>query len=217
MRVAVAFLLVLAACKNDGAADPAPKSNELPPGKLKLAGVYPEDWKCSTVATAEDLARVLGGPARLLQQSMPVPRGVPQPCNYQVEGSDETWTFDVDCRDDYKRRADALFEQYQTTSTQLVDQYNAQSDAGVKAPPPPPGVDAGVPGHAPSGAVTVDVGSKGLDHHGQGLLFIDDDAPCYVRVVGPDAGRRLELAKLVAKGLTFDNAPMKPRPSPGSR
>ena len=66
--------------------------------------------------------------------------------------------------------------------------------------------------HAPGAAVDVAVGAKGLDHHGQGLLFIDDDAPCYVRVVGPDAPRRLALAQLIAKNLTFANAPMSPRP-----
>ena len=69
-----------------------------------------------------------------------------------------------------------------------------------------------MPIHAPSGAVDVEVGAKGLDHHGQGLLFIDDDAPCYVRVVGPDAQRRLALARAIAKNLTFANAPMTPRP-----
>ena len=47
-----------------------------------------------------------------------------------------------------------------------------------------------------------------------GLIFIDDDAPCYVRVVGNDAARRLELAKLLAKNLTFANAPMSPRAFP---
>ena len=58
----------------------------------------------------------------------------------------------------------------------------------------------------------VEVGAKGLDHHGQGLIFIDDDAPCYVRVIGPDAANRLALAQLIAKNLTFANAPMSPRP-----
>jgi hypothetical protein len=213
MRVAVSFLLVLAACKNDGAADPAPKSNDLPPGtKLKLAGVYPENWKCDSIMSLDALGQVLGGTPRAVDQVMPVPRGVPQPCNYRIDAQDELWTFDVDCRDDYKRRADALFEQYQATSAQLVEQYNTTTDAGVKPPPPPPGVDAGLPGRPPSGAIDVQVGSKGLDHHGQGLLFIDDDAPCYVRVIGPDATRRLELAKLVTKNRTFENAPMKPRP-----
>jgi hypothetical protein len=35
-----------------------------------------------------------------------------------------------------------------------------------------------------------------------------------VRVVGPDASNRLELAKLIAKNLTFMNAPMTPRAAP---
>jgi hypothetical protein len=60
----------------------------------------------------------------------------------------------------------------------------------------------------------VAVGAKGLDHHGQGLIFVDDDAPCYVRVLGKDAARRLELARLIAKNLTFANAPMTPRAFP---
>jgi hypothetical protein len=33
-----------------------------------------------------------------------------------------------------------------------------------------------------------------------------------VRVVGPDAAKRLELSKLIVKQLTFVNAPMDPRP-----
>ena len=31
----------------------------------------------------------------------------------------------------------------------------------------------------------VEVGRRALDHHGQGLLFVDDDSPCYVPIVGP--------------------------------
>jgi hypothetical protein len=119
-----------------------------------------------------------------------------------------------------KQRADALFAQYTRTSGELIEAYNVGADAGPK-----PGVkiDAGVKDktidagpepvrRAPEAATDVQVGSKGLDHHGQGLLFIDDDAPCYVRVVGPDSARRLALAQLVAKNLTFANAPMTPRP-----
>jgi len=94
---------------------------------------------------------------------------------------------------------------------------NAASDAGPK-----PGIkpDAAVKDpdagpepirRAPEAAAEVAVGAKALDHHGQGLLFIDDDAPCYVRVAGKDAARRLELARLIAKNLTLANAPMTPR------
>ena len=135
-------------------------------------------------------------------------KGVMRQCNYQVDinGQFEYWMWDADCRDGFKQRADALFAQYASDSTAMVQQYNAVADAGIKP------TDAGYVMHAPTGASEVQVGAKALDHHGQGLLFVDDDAPCYVRVVGPDAARRLALGQLIAKNLTFENAPMTPRP-----
>jgi len=216
------LLIALAACSNDGSATPEVK-NGSDDGNHKLAGVYPDKFKCDTVATTDQIAQALGATqVRQIDSPASVPRGIPHPCNYEVVAGPqpEYWTFDFDCRDGMKQRADALFKQYTQTSAELVEQYNAVSDAG----PPPGGTvkrDAGVkdkdagidaPPRAPEVATEVMVGMKGLDHHGQGLLFIDDDAPCYVRVVGPDSARRLELAKLIAKGLTFANAPMTPRP-----
>src|SRR5262249_30448488 len=131
----------------------------------------------------------------------------PHPCSYEILTPEpEYWTFDIDCRDGMKQRADALFAQYRDDSSEAVARYATldagvgKSDAGVARPPEP--------------AVNVAVGAKGLDHHGEGLIFIDDDAPCYVRVAGKDAARRLELARLVAKALTPDNAPMVPRAKP---
>ena len=211
MRRFLWVLVVLAGCKDNGAtaSDPPPA----PP--RPLAGVYPEKWSCDSVATLEALGQLLGGAVKQLDSTMSVPRGVPHPCTYEVQAQElEYWTFDVDCRDGMKQRADALFAQYKTTSQELVQQYEAKADAGVKHSDP--GVkhnDAGAE-RAPELAVEVAVGAKGLDHHGQGLIFIDDDAPCYVRVVGKDAARRLELAKLLAKNLTFANAPMSPRAFP---
>ncbi len=178
-----------------------------------LAGVYPDKFKCESILTDDAVGQLLGGIAHPLDSSMRPPTGIAYPCNYQItsEGSVEYWTFDFDCRDGMKQRADALFAQYKSGSTDMVDQFNALADAGqIK-----PDKDAGVTNyHAPVGATEVDVGAKGLDHHGQGLIFVDDDAPCYVRVVGPDAQRRLVLARAIAKNLTFANAPMTPRPFP---
>lgn len=217
MRRTFFLLFALAGCKSDGSAAAEQKPTEAP---RQLAGVYPEKFTCESIATIEVLAQVLGAPVRQLDSPSSVPRGVPHPCTYEAAHPvPEYWTFDFDCRDGMKERADALFAQYTRTSGELVDQYNAASDAG-----PVPGViDAAVPTsdggpvperRAPEQAREVAVGAKGLDHHGQGLLFIDDDAPCYVRVVGPDRERRLALAQLVAKNLTFANAPMTPRPLP---
>jgi hypothetical protein len=216
-RVHLLPLLALLGCKQDG----GPRAAEPPPGPARqLAGVYPADFHCESLVTTDDLTKVLGGPVQVIDSPMSMPRGLPRPCNYLVPSSaptrpdagppgPEAWTFDIDCRDGMKQRADKLFEQYTQQSADLVTAYAAAADAGALK-----GDDAGIERHAPEGAAEVNVGARGLDHHGQGLLFIDDDAPCYVRVIGPDSARRLELAKLLASRLTFANAPMTPRPAP---
>ena len=207
MRSTTLVLVLAAACKNAGTA-PTPQDKPAEPAR-KLAGVYPEDFKCDSITTTDALAQVLGGPVHQLDTPMSVPKGVPAPCNYEVQAQTaEYWTYDIDCRPDAKKRADALFAQYREDSAEKLADYNQLADAGAIKP-----TDAG-PIHAPEAAAEVAVGAKGLDHHGQGLIFVDDDAPCYVRVVGPDGAKRLELAKLVAKNLTFANAPMTPVPMP---
>jgi hypothetical protein len=206
MRQFLWVLVVLAGCKDNGAA----ASDPTPAPTRKLAGVYPDQWRCDSVATLDALGQVLGGTVKPIDSAMSVPRGLPHPCNYEVQAQTlEYWTFDIDCRDGMKQRADALFAQYKANSEDLVHEWGARADAGAIKPN-----DSGIDQHAPEAAFEVAVGAKGLDHHGQGLIFIDDDAPCYVRVVGKDAARRLELAKLVAKNLTFANAPMTPRAFP---
>jgi hypothetical protein len=201
-------LVLVVACSNQGS-DPA--KQEKPAEPRKFAGVQPDKFKCETIVPLAQLGEVLGGTPRPIENTMPVPRGVAQPCNYELTTSNgsEGWTYDFDCRAGYKQRADALFAQYAKDSQDNVADYQKAADAGVKSKPDP---DAGPPPRAPEGAAEVAVGAKALDHHGQGLLFIDDDAPCYVRVVGQNAAKRLELAKVIAKNLTFENAPMEPRP-----
>jgi hypothetical protein len=199
--LAVVFA-VLGGCKDNSAAASDPQRGAAP---AHLAGVYPDQWRCDSIASLETIGRLLGGTAKALDSALPPPHGVPHPCSYEILTPEpEYWTFDVDCRDGMKQRADALFAQYRDDSSEAVARY-AQLDAGVGKPG-----DAGV-ARAPEPAVSVAVGAKGLDHHGEGLIFIDDDAPCYVRVTGKDAARRLELARLIAKNLTPDNAPMVPR------
>jgi hypothetical protein len=218
MRRSMVILIALAGCSNDGSATNQAKPTDEP---HKLAGVYPDQFKCESIAPLEALGQVLGGVVKQIDNPASVPRGVPHPCNYEVaiQQPPEYWTFDFDCRDGMKQRADALFKQYTETSADLVQQYNAYTDAApkessIKRDAGVKDKDAGIdaPQRAPEAASEVMVGLKGLDHHGQGLIFIDDDAPCYVRIVGPDSARRLELAKLIAKNLTFANAPMNPRP-----
>ncbi|MGE0550130.1 MAG: hypothetical protein AB7O24_23805 [Kofleriaceae bacterium] len=197
-------------CNSDGTASPPTKDTEK---TNKIGGVQPSRFDCASIAPQADLDQLLGASARKLDSPASVPDGVAKPCTYEVGTQPpEYWTFDIDCRASMKRTADALFAQYKRTSAELIEQYNGVSDAGIKDVKPD---DAGVrPSRVPEPAVEVAVGAKGLDHHGQGLIFIDDDAPCYVRIVGPDAPRRLELAKMIAKNLTFANAPMSPRAMP---
>jgi hypothetical protein len=204
MRRFMLVLVVVAGCKDDGAAGGTPRSASARP----LAGVYPEQWRCDTIATLATLGELLGGTTRQVDSAAPVERGLPHPCNYEVQGREiDYWTFDVDCRDGMKQRADALFDQYRTMSREAIELHRSRAASASKVR------DAGPEPRAPEPAAEVAVGAKGLDHRGQGLIFIDDDAPCYVRVVGKDAVRRLELAKLIAQNLTFANAPMTPRPA----
>jgi hypothetical protein len=211
-----AVLGPVAACSNDSKSAPAPGGNAAT-GTVTLQGVYPDDFQCDSVAPPAQLAEVLGATPRVIEGTIQTPRGVPRPCNYLVGGDTpppgdasapgpEAWTFDIDCRDGYDVIAGKLFDQYARGSQDLVDQYNAVVDAGHLEI-----VDGGPPIKAPEAAHEVQVGKRALDHHGQGLLFIDDDAPCYVRVIGPDAARRLALAKLIAQNLTPARAPMTPR------
>ncbi len=204
-----AFCLVaLGAC--DSGSGGTEKAKAVEPAK-KLAGVYPDKFQCDSILSAHDLGELLGGAAHDLDSASAVPRGIAHPCTYEVtaNGAQEFWTYDFDCRDGAKQRADKLFEQYKTGSSDAIEQYDTLADAGQVKP-----TDAGVAISRPEAAAEVDVGAKGLDHHGQAILFVDDDAPCYVRVVGPGAPRRLAIAQAIAKKLTFANAPMTPRPMP---
>ena len=83
-------LAVLAACKSDSPAPSADKSVETP---RKLAGVFPDKFTCASITSDDALAQVLGGPVHLVDNVMPVRRGVPQPCMYQVQAlAMEVWT-----------------------------------------------------------------------------------------------------------------------------
>lgn len=171
---------------------------------MALVGVDAKDFSCESLLTLAQLGELLGGRARKLESAAPTPIGVPSPCAYLLEaegsaaagGTPTGWTFDLDCRDGMDARAEALFAQYQRTSAEVAERLAAER----------------APGQRPAtGEVTareVQVGARALDHHGQGLLFVDDDAPCYVRVVGPTAEGRLALATHLARALSPATAPM---------
>src|ERR1041384_7260193 len=148
MRRLLLLLVVVAGCKDDGAAGGTPRSASAQP----LAGGYPEKWRWESIAPLATLGELLGGATRQIDSAAPVERGLPHPCNYEVQGKEpEYWTFDVDCRDGMKQRADALFEQYRTMSREAIEQYKNRSAAprtrGAREPR-----DAGPEQHAPEPA-----------------------------------------------------------------
>lgn len=150
-----------------------------------VIGIDPVIYQCENLVTVADIAAILGGDVSVAEVAFTPPPGTAEPCHYlrTYQDTQQPWSFDMDCRDDALRTARALFDQYRVSKT----------DAGVAAQ-------------------NVEVGKEALDHHGQALLFIDDDTPCYVRVQGPSAEGRLGLAKLLAEKLVPRNAPMRPRP-----
>lgn len=198
----------LAACEQPTKATPAKVVDE----PRSIVGISPADFRCEVLATAETMTQLLGAPARLVETSSTTP-GVAAPCSFLVAAAEqEVWAFDIDCRDGMKVNADALFAQYERTSAEAVAM--AAAAAAEPGATQAPAADGGRPRRRPELAREVDVGSRGLDHHGQGLLFIDDDAPCYVRITGPDAERRLALARHLVSALTLRTAPMTPRAAP---
>lgn len=200
------LVLVLGACegKSSGAAaggDPATAD-------IKLVGVDLDRWTCDLIATPAAMSQLLGAPARGVDSTLGSAPGTPKPCNFVVEGPvPEAWSFDLDCRDHAIATAEKLFVEYVARNEELIAQYDAATGGKVVTN------DAGVEQHGVAAPSVVAVGKKALDHHGQAILFIDDDTPCYARVAGPDAARRLVVATMVAQKLTPATAPMRPRPA----
>jgi hypothetical protein len=172
-----------------------------------LVGIDPERWGCEVVATVAAVGEVLGGPVRAGDSLLTPERGLARPCSYTLEAATgpETWFWDLDCRSGALRTADTMWTQSLQNNAALVAAASDATEAERKD-------DAGVVHAPPPLATEVAVGKKGLDQ-GQAVLFVDDDAPCYGRVSGPDAARRLALAQLIVKNLRPATAPMEPRPA----
>lgn len=203
-RILIGLALV-AACSKSKSEDRPPADASAP---IKLLGVDPEKFQCDSIIAVADLGTLLGGTAHAQNTGMTAPRGTAPACAYSLVRSagdasvEETWSYDFDCRPGYDDRAEDLFKQFSERANDQVSAYK-QSVGSGKAPTN----DAGVAFKAPEGAAAVAVGKEAMDMLGT-IVFIDDDSPCYARVAGPDAARRLALAQLVAKNLHEANAPM---------
>lgn len=210
MRAVAALLcsILLAGCSEKSSGAASGSSNTTGGGDLKLVGVEVDRWTCDLIATPAMISQTLGIPARGVDSTLGSAPGTPKPCNFVAEGAaPEAWSFDLDCRDTALKTAEKLFVEYAARNEELIAQWDASTGGKVGKD------DAGVEQHAVAAPFEVQVGKKALDHHGQAILFIDDDTPCYARVAGPDPERRLLVAKLVAQKLTPATAPMRPRPA----
>jgi hypothetical protein len=179
--VLVAMCIWTFACGSKGSSAGKDEEQARP---IRLVGIDPMIYTCENLVTVDDVASALGGTITTAEVAFEPPPGTAAPCHYlrSFDESQQPWSFDMDCRKNALDTARGLLEQYQGTA--------ARTDAGMSA---------------------AEVGKEAVDHHGQALLFIDDDTPCYVRVHGPSAEGRLSLARLLAEKLTLDTAPMTPR------
>ena len=194
-------------CDNKGAGVASESAGKVG-DQVKLVGVDLDQWTCDLIATPAAISELLGIPARGVDSTLGSAPGTPKPCNFVAEGAaPEARSFDFDCRDNALATAEKLFTEYTARNYELIAQFDASSGGKVVKD------DAGVEQHAVAAPFEVPIGKKALDHHGQAILFIDDDTPCYARVAGPDPERRLLVAKLVAQKLTPTTAPMRPRPA----
>lgn len=197
-------------------------------------GIEPALFQCSTVAPLDQVASVLAGEVAEVATHFEPPHGVPRPCAYtrRFGEKQESWSFDMDCRPKALENAAKLMDQYRTQAAQVVEAAAAAKKAEADRPRKPekksgkparkadkadkaraddPSAESppepATPIAANAETKEVSVGRSALDHHGQALIFIDDDAPCYVRINGPGEAGRLGLAELIAERLGPENAP----------
>jgi hypothetical protein len=220
MRFVIGLALLCAACSKSGSGAPASDKPEETKPKT-LLGVDPEKWTCTNIMSDAEVSAVLGGEVHVTESMMKPAFGEPKACSYGVireatgdagPPPEEPWMVAVSCREDYEKQAEILFTQYAQVSADEMAEYKKEVAENKGKPL---FTDAGVELTAPEDSFLVQgLGKKALDHRGQGLIFIDDDSPCYVRIAGPDAAHRLAIAQLVAKNLHESNAPMKPHGKP---
>ncbi len=150
---------------------------------VEMLGVDPSDFDCESIASEQQVASIVGGDVMLSRSQFEPPRGVTRPCIYTLARY-----ADRDAGLDPRRWSIDL----DCRKSALDDGERLLAQNATRR-----------------GAEPIRVGSSGIDVD-PALVFLADDAPCYVRVVGPDQRLRVELARLVAGELTAKNAPMTP-------
>ncbi|HET6612086.1 MAG TPA: hypothetical protein VFG83_08865 [Kofleriaceae bacterium] len=188
LRYVLVTAIAVAACSGDDA-EPAKLLASDPAPEILPTGVPPQSFACESVTPKADLARIAGvAEAAISRQPSPFspPAGVASPCYYAIGAPQANDAGAVSQRllsFDIDCRPRALSD-----AAELMATYAAQPEAAA-----------------------VRIGKSGLDHSRTQILFIDDNAPCYVRVTTPDQPLRTGVARLIAKNLTAATAPMSTR------
>lgn len=198
-------------------------------GAIKLVGVPPSAFRCSSMATPKEVGAIVGAKVVLHRSQFQPPQGVAAPCNYvavaAAKGASAAGAAQEPSRRAGKSRRTGKSKRARHSRRA---RKHPRAGSGDSAPPPAPAqpmwsVDFDCRATAikdaeslmvqyakTDGAKPVRVGKSGLDYEHAALLFIDNDSRCYARVLGPGAKNRLAIAKLVAGRLTATTAPMIP-------
>jgi hypothetical protein len=181
------MLLTIAFALGGGCGEDAPETTAARTSggevNVGILGVDPANFECASIADEPSVAAIVGGRVEITRSVFAPPRGVTRPCIYTLArfAANDAGPEPIAWNIDLDCRKSARED-----GERLLTQYATRP-----------------------GAKPIRVGASGIDIE-PALVFLDDDAPCYVRVVGPERERRVALARLVAEQLTAKNAPMTP-------
>jgi hypothetical protein len=192
----VLVLSLVASCHSHepSGASSAPKASA--PDLPKVIGVNPRFFDCEKFLPKKEIDTLAG--VALISSPMltPTPPGAATPCAYAMPIPD-AGPIAKAAPPKKKGEPDAgapptMYFQYgiDCRGAALDDAQRAfgrtQTDPGVTA---------------------VSAGKEAVDDARGQLVMVDDDTPCEVRLVAPDAAMRLQLAKIIAAKLTPVTAP----------
>lgn len=186
--IAAAALAALsfASCKKEAKENPAPKvlaaDDETMPAAI---GVYPSEFKCESVAPLPDVISAVGQVVTLRPPAFDPQFGTPGACEYHGEEKKPAEGIDAGPYPSWSFDIDCRTLGLKSGKRLMATYAKDETSTPIR------------------------VGKSGIDHRNTVLLFIDDDSPCSVRVLGLGRERREALAKLVAENLTATNAPSK--------
>jgi len=151
------------------------------------SGLHPDDFECESVASGAAVGAALEREIIVETSSFEAPQGVPRACNYTARGAG----FDEATKDAGPAAAQP------TWSFDIDCRRTALRDGAALMTQYAKNLDS----------KPLQIGKSAIDHRDVVLLLIDDDTPCYARVLGPGSANRIAIATIVAAGLKPETAP----------